>query len=184
MNYSFEDMVMEAQKRNKDTIMELVRMFQPLLKKFASYLNYDDAYDDLQLGFIEMILSISIPRMKSTDDAFFLSYIKKSVYCNYVKLSKSKNEYNANNIIMSQLTTAQIEMNVEPKTAITDQYLVMEAESLKNILTSVERQVIYQLFYLNNHVGEVAACMKISRQAVNQTKNRALKKLYLDLEGK
>lgn len=168
--------VEEAQKQNKDAVMELVKIFQPLLKRYASYLDYDDAFDDLQLGFIEMILSISISHMKNTGDAFFLSYFQKSVYCNYIKISKAKRKYEKLHLSMSELTDAQMEMNVEPATATSDVYLEIETGNLKALLTDSEYRVIYQIFYLNNRVSEVAARMKISRQAVQSNEKSRYKK--------
>lgn len=44
-------------------------------------------------------------------------------------------------------------------------------------LTKTEEDVIIRFFFWGDSIGEIAKRMKISRQSVNQTKNRAIKKL-------
>ena len=41
-----------AQSGNKDSILDLMNMFRPLLRSLATHLNYEDAINDLELEFI------------------------------------------------------------------------------------------------------------------------------------
>ena len=71
-----------------------------LKKKYAIKLNYEDAFNDLQLYFIECILKIPLESgnfVKS--DYYILSYIKKSIYFGYVALSKKIQKENYRNIL-------------------------------------------------------------------------------------
>ena len=47
--------VTNAQTGNHDAMLQLITRFQPLLKKYARILNYEDSYNDLVLLFIETI---------------------------------------------------------------------------------------------------------------------------------
>ena len=49
-----------AQSGNKDFILDLMNMFQPLLRSLATHLNYEDAINDLELEFIQLIKAIKL----------------------------------------------------------------------------------------------------------------------------
>lgn len=53
-------------------------MFEPLLKKYSSKLNYEDAYSDLQLFLIELVKKLSKNALSNTEDKYYLSYIINS----------------------------------------------------------------------------------------------------------
>jgi DNA-directed RNA polymerase specialized sigma subunit len=44
-----------AQQGDDEAMLELINRFQPLLKKYAKKLRYDDAYEDCLLFFIELV---------------------------------------------------------------------------------------------------------------------------------
>ena len=66
-------------KSEKDEMLSLLRQFDPLLKKYAHELRYEDAYNDLQLCFIELIERIKIEGFIGKGEEYLLSYIRKSV---------------------------------------------------------------------------------------------------------
>lgn len=49
------NLLIKAQQGNQEAMLELINRFQPLLKKYARKLRYDDAYEDCQLFYIELI---------------------------------------------------------------------------------------------------------------------------------
>lgn len=49
------DEIRNAQDGNQDSMMTIIRRFNPLLKKYGKKLGYEDATDDLTVEFIEQI---------------------------------------------------------------------------------------------------------------------------------
>ena len=52
--------ITSAQHNNPDSLLALIEKFKPLLKKYAYKLRYEDAYYNLQLDFIQIVLSINL----------------------------------------------------------------------------------------------------------------------------
>jgi hypothetical protein len=49
------DIIVRSQGGDGDATLLLIEKFNPLLKKYAYKLSYDDAYNDLLLNFIELL---------------------------------------------------------------------------------------------------------------------------------
>jgi len=80
-----------AAREDKKYLSELLNVFNPLLKKYAYLLSYENALDDLRGDFVKLINNIDLADMAEADDFTLLSYIRKSVYDSYLKKSgKSK----------------------------------------------------------------------------------------------
>ena len=58
----------KAQQEDKEAMQELIDRFQPLLRKYARKLGYDDAYEDCLLFFIELIKNMDLKRLKDRKD--------------------------------------------------------------------------------------------------------------------
>lgn len=43
------DLICNAQKGDKEAVLELIQKFSPLFRKYARKLNYEDAYEDRSL---------------------------------------------------------------------------------------------------------------------------------------
>ena len=165
-----------AAQKDKVALLELVTRFTPLLKKYANLLRYEDAYFDLQLDFIELISNFKLDKMLKTDNGALLSYIKKAIYNQYIKRSKANNEYLINNNTISDMSDEQVAV-ISIKFSVVDNYDVMCFKEYKDYLTQQEFEVILLIFYFGYEVSEIARNKKVSRQAINQLKNRALSKL-------
>ena len=86
MENSLLNKIIEAQNDHEEKLTVLIEDFTPILKKYASRMNYEDAFADLRLEFIEIILGIDPKRFVSYKEAQMLSYIKISVRNAYIKL--------------------------------------------------------------------------------------------------
>ena len=64
---------------NDSAVLNLSALFNPLLKKYAYKLSYEDAYNDLLLFFIELIKKLSRNPLRKQEDKYYLSYIKNSI---------------------------------------------------------------------------------------------------------
>lgn len=79
------NLLTKAQQGDNEAMMELINRFQPLLRKYARKLGYDDAYEDCLLFFIELVKAIDLKRLSARKDQAVVSYIKVSVINFYKK---------------------------------------------------------------------------------------------------
>lgn len=166
-------------KINGPALVDLIERFAPLLKKYASKLLYEDAYADLQLKFIEMILKFNPDKMRSDKAPYILSYISRSIYNHYIYLSKQE----------------RLEQLVSPMSAMgnrdgdnsefwdrlcppsMDDYLYDEFDFLYKNLTFHEANIIIMIYYLRFTVQETAKQYGVSPSAICQAKSNGIKKL-------
>jgi RNA polymerase sigma factor (sigma-70 family) len=175
------DLIVQAKARNADATMELIKQFNPLLKKYAYKLFYEDAYNDLVVDLIEIIQNIRLERVYSRDEGSLIAYISTSVYNSYLERVKYKKFYDQVGL-NSQLSDSE-HYFVEIALSTTDTYFSNELPDLQKYLTITEETVIDMLYFKGYTVKEIARHFGITRQAVNQMKKRALEKLrivYLD----
>ena len=72
----------QAQEHDESAMLELIQRFYPLFKKYAIKLEYEDAYEDLILWFIELIKSYKLAALQ---EEVIVSYIQVSVNNYYNK---------------------------------------------------------------------------------------------------
>lgn len=171
------DDIIKIQNGDSDLTLKLIEKFNPMLKKYAHNLYYEDAYHDLLADFIELLSNIKVERMQNKDEGCMISYVITSIHSSYIKkLIKIKQMKNF--IIYSDLTEKELHY-IDGLTATNDTYISTDFDLLKKILTNPEFIIIKMIFYEGYSVTETANINGITRQAVNQMKNRALKKLKL-----
>ncbi|MGB8455993.1 MAG: sigma-70 family RNA polymerase sigma factor [Anaerocolumna sp.] len=169
------DDIIKIQRGDNDSTLKLIEKFNPILKKYAYSLYYEDAYDDLLVDFIELLFNISIKKIQNKEDGCIISYLTTSIHNSYIKkLIKIKQMLNFT--IYSDLTEKEL-YYIDSITATNDTYINTDFDLLRKILTNPEFIIIKKIFYDGYSVTETANAIGITRQAVNQMKNRALKKL-------
>jgi len=152
----------------------LIEQFTPLLKKRASLLACDDAYEDLRCEFIALIMRFP-PTETFSNDGAVTNYISKSMDNVYNGLLKKKIR-NQGVLFFNQLSDKEL-ASIENINTWEDDYSEIHICSLRSVLTDTEFEVIYRHFVLKLSIVEIAAQDSIKRQTVNITKNRALKKI-------
>ena len=65
-------------------ILEMLRRFAKLLNKYARLLNYEDAYNDLMVFFLESLLSDNMKKLIGKPDAVIVHYIAKTIKNEYI----------------------------------------------------------------------------------------------------
>lgn len=158
-------------------VLELIERFKRLLIKYAKKLDYEDAYNDLQLFFIELIAKLKCTGSLKRDDAIIVSYIAISVKNQYIKLSTKKSLHTT---AFSDLSDSQLYF-VDSSNATMLPISIEEYLPHNNKLTLWERQVVMDFFVNGLSISEIAHMQKKSRQAVNQAKNRGLNKIIAGL---
>lgn len=170
-----KDLIVQSQTGDSSATFSLVKKFEPILKKYAYKLYYEDAYNDLLVDFIELVHNIRLDRMNNASEMGVISYISTSIRNSYVKRLSSLKKHQ-HFVPYSSLNENEL-YYIEALTSTSDTYFKLELKDIEHVLTAVELSVIKMIYILDFTVTETAFLHRISRQAVNKTKKRALKKL-------
>lgn len=175
MNKLYE-VIKKGQKKDLDCIEIICEKFSPLIRKYARKLNYEDAYNDLQLHLIECIYKMPLESGKfSLSEAYILSYIKKTIYYEYINLSVKRKNYDFNNVFYDNY-----DYTVNKKLYSNESYLMQDKLFLldiKKILNDREYVFFILKFIKKNKDREIAILYGISRQAVSVSIKNIRKKL-------
>lgn len=169
------DLIAESQNGNSDAALLMIEKFKPLLRKYAYKLYYEDAYNDLLVDFIELIHNINLDHIHDKSEGKMVSYIFKSINSSFIKkLTAIKKLHNC--ILYSELSENQL-YYVNIISSTNDEYFMHELPDISLVLTKTEFLIVKMIYCSGYTVAEIAFVFSISRQAVNQMKRRALKKL-------
>lgn len=80
------DDVRSSQKGDQQAVLDLINKFSPALKKYARKLETEDAYYDLQVEFLDLILNLDCSKLRETGDGAMVQYLSQSIYHAYIKL--------------------------------------------------------------------------------------------------
>lgn len=169
------DLIVQSQKSDWSAVLKLIKKFDPLLKKYAFKLHYEDAYNDLLFDFLELLNNIRINRLRDKSEGILVSYIRTAIHSSYIKriiaLKKIRNC-----VPFSSLSDSEV-YYVEAVSATSDTYHKLEFIGVEHVLTKSELGIFKMIYFLGYTVTETASIYGITRQAVNKTKKRALLKL-------
>lgn len=159
--------IIEYRNGDEKSLLEIIEIFNPLLMKYARFLDEEDTKQDLTLHLIKVINIIPINNGKLFKDKEIVGYIAKSIRNEYIKLSKKLNK----------IKLKEMELNLDTEIGYEECEYEFEILDMFKILSKKESFIMRLLYIHYLSVSEVADYMKISRQAVNQAKNRGLKKI-------
>ena len=171
------DLLFKAKEGDSSCCLSLIDKFQPLLKKYAYKLDYEDAYNDLLLNFIEFISHVKMNDIRNSDDNTLLSYINRSVYHAFISLSKSNSVLKKNSPMSFYEDNDNYNFLWDKYLAEDDEYRQIEYDFLYKVLTKREAEIIIYLFHLSYTVKEISAFYGVSPAAITQAKKNAIKKL-------
>lgn len=167
--FELAKIIQSKEQGYKNAILKLIKQFQPLIKKYSYLLYYEDSQSELTLTFIETLYKIPIDNPNFKQDQYIISYISKSIRNNYIYLLQKRNQlYYYECPINLEIMGDLYQENVEDKLFINDLLL---------LLTEREKEIINLKYFKEYSDIEISKKIGISRQAVNKTKNRALKKM-------
>lgn len=170
------DLFIKLNDGDNDALLTIISQFNPLLKKYAKKLNYEDAYEDLLVDFIELLRTVNFSNLNILCEGAVISYISKSIRHVYIRLLDKQIKKNRREIFFSNLSQEQT-YYLETATAVYNTNDIIKELNLKNILNEYEFKIIFQIYSLGLSSAEISRIHNTSRQSVNQTKNRALKKI-------
>ena len=175
MSAEIHDKILAYQDGDTNAALELIEKFKPLIKRYAFFLHREDSFEDLQCFLLSMLKTWDTSRLSSTDDATVTRYIANSVRNEYIALSKQKAKEQNTSYIEDATVPQAIEY--EQKTNTYDQYNQLTLQDLRKVLNEYEFAIVYAIYFEQQSVAGVARQKHKTRQAINQTKIKALQKL-------
>lgn len=167
--------IIDYQKGNADVGLFFIQKFTPLLKHYAYLLNQEDGLDELQYQLLLVLKTKDFSQLRSHSDGAIVVYIKSTIYNQFIALSRKK--HSLEKISYTEDLNGYDSALYERCSSSSDTYSALLSYDLQRILSPYENSVIYYHFVLNYNISEIAHHFKKSRQAVNQAKNSALRKL-------
>lgn len=170
-------LVSNAQNKDKNSLVEILNKFHPLIKKYTRKLNYDDAESELTIALIETILYMPIfNKSYLKKDEAIIGYVIKSIRNKYIYLSEKN----------TKILRTQTELDLD---ICSDKYYIESDDlilirSLLSKLSELQKRIIIQKYFYKCSDVEIAKNINVSRQAVNRIKNRALKNMRNELNLK
>lgn len=166
-------------KADSTALVGLIERFAPLLNKYVKKLKSEDAYADLQLKFIELILRFDYRKMRSSEDPYILSYLSRAIHNHYIYLSKQE-RLNNSVLPISALgddddNDADILDKLCPPSA--EKHSCEDFDFLYKNLTAYEADIVVAIYYNHYTVYELARYYGVSSSAISQAKSNAVKKL-------
>ena len=138
-------------------------------------LHDEDAEAELQLFLIELIHKIPLSLLQNNNDGKIVNYITTAI-SNHYKLLVSKIIKEKCSLPLSSFSEEQQE-NIQNALYIVDDLQIDLTELLQKVLTKNELEVVTFKYLGQYTIQEIADYKKVSRQAINQTHNNALKKI-------
>ncbi len=182
MDDSIHKRLMRIRQHDTAALQSLVEQFSPLLKKYAYKLRTEDAFYDLQADFIEMLATFDVKKLHNTENQVLTSYFDRAVYTDYIRLSRRDRQYTQVHWLECDMSPDDKDL-ADKRAMVYEQYDALLIYDLKRWLTDAEFEIVFLLYFLSVTVHEIAFAKHISSQAVNKTKNRALYKIKMRMEG-
>ena len=165
-----------SQLREGKSLVELIGLFDPLLKKYAKKLKYDEAYYDLRFEFINAIFELNTTNLEELSEGQIINYITKMIYHHYINQSK-KIRSNVKSMVFSEMSDQMVSI-INAKLAVEDQQKDYEIEFALRKLNIDEQKLVYLIFFKEYSIQEIAQSYGTSRQAINQKKKRIVQKMF------
>lgn len=161
------DQLIVAKTGDANYIEEFINLFSDIINKYSRKLDGEDTKQDLNILVLDLINKIPINKLNFYEDKAILAYISKALRNEYIRLSKKN----------SKITSNEIHINEDINLIYEEQSYDIEIIDILKDLTVKEQTILKMIFIEGFTVSDVSEYMKISRQAINQSKNRAIRKL-------
>ena len=171
--------ILLAKNNDNDAMLDIICRFEPLIRKYARLLNYDNdnCHSDLIEKLITLVkVGLDTKNLRSDNDGAVVNYIHSALKNQYILLAKA-NQKIENNETVYDTETLEDKLERDTQCIYTDTEPEITLDICKNILT--EREFIYiKLIVIDGYTAEsVAKKSGVTKQAVNQCKRRGLMKL-------
>lgn len=166
------DDIRNSQLGDQQAMLNLVERFTPALKKYARKLETEDAFNDLVLEFLEIILHLDCSSIRQQGDGAMVNYLSRSIYCSYIKLLDRLIKNKIPCVSGDDVTDAMLykHHHIEMLDAF-------PFELPENLLSPREQNAFFGIHVMGYSAAEIARVLGTSRQNINQAKLRAEQKL-------
>lgn len=170
------EQIVRAQQGGSDDMEALVEKFGPLLRKYSRKLFWEDALSDLTVAFLELIQTFPVDHLRRKEDGAIVNYIVRSVQHTYIALLRDYFSRPQEAVSLDDATEAQ---KLEAIAYVDKQEAsaFLDLLDLCPALTERERTVLTLVFFWGYTSAEIAERFSTSKQNINQTKLRALRKM-------
>ena len=172
-NYELKPLIAKFKRQDMGVFPTIYNEFKGLIIHYGRKLGFDDAVEELNLFFIELLYGLDLSDFSNNDDCGIQKYIAISLRNRYISLSKlnQKYKYTFDNLYEN---TSECSQGFE------DSLFVQEA--LSHLPERQRMILVYKYIYMYSDY-EIACLLDITRQAVNRLKNRGLKSIRGFLEN-
>lgn len=163
-NYLLKPLISKIKEQDMSVFFQVYEEFRRLIDFFGNKLGYEDAKSELTLFFIELLYSIKLTKFPTDDGDELHKYIAVSIKNKYISLSIAKQR------------DVKFENHFfEECYGITDSFdeSMCISQGIRG-LNDAQRLIFFYHFIYGFSIIEIADKLKISRQAVNKTKNQVL----------
>ena len=141
--------------------------FEGLIRFYSQRLDGEDDFQELSVGFLELLYKINISAFKADQSDSLQRYIAVSIRNRYINIAKRNS--------VRKITTAPLFEEYAPVKE--DLCMIQILKDALADLPPKQRRIITYKYIYNFSDGQIADYFNISPQAVSQLKGRALKNL-------
>jgi RNA polymerase sigma factor (sigma-70 family) len=156
-----------AQMGNEEAILILYNKFLPKIKRCSMKLNYETAETDITIRFLEFIKDTNFDALISNCDGAVVNYTNRFFNNTFVDLLNSRSSHmlfvylDDENSFIKDIPTYDDQSNLDI--------------DCFPFLTELQKKIILYRYIYGYSSQEIAQKLKVSRQAIDRTKNRAIK---------
>ena len=171
-----KDIIISAQNSDKQSMMEIVTYFEPIINKYTRMMRNDEDFkSDITIYLIELIKAIKLSKFRIPNNYAIINYVKDSLYHQYIFLSKKSSAHRANeNNYETEDLVEWIGVDTSSSDKIND---ILLDDILRNTLTAREYSCVKLMIIDGYSSTQTANILGIARQTANEAKIRGLVKL-------
>lgn len=162
------DLVISYKSGEKEALIEIVKIFKPVINKFKRNSYCEDMENELILYMITLLEKMPIREEFLRDEKIIFSYIFKSLKNKYIRTNKKYyDKYSserADDEFLNYKDYYLLESDVEFQDMIKD-------------LSHCEKNILNKRYVSNLSESDIARELKTSRQYINKVHKKALHKL-------
>ena len=160
------ELLMSSKLGNEDDLIELIGTFLPFAKRTIHTFNMTNDFEDA-LSHITLFLLCLFKRLDSNifttqEDKYLVGYVQLSIKRELIRLSKKHTDMP---VPISQL---DYKIDSDKFTTAEDIYDIGQADILKQLLTAKQFQIIFQYFYSQLSISEIAVSLQTSQNSVRK----------------
>ncbi|MDP2947608.1 MAG: sigma-70 family RNA polymerase sigma factor [Nanoarchaeota archaeon] len=165
--------IKQCQSKDKGAMTELIDTFKPLIKKYSRYFLYENIENDLIIAMLQSAQKINLDNFEKDRPGSLVNYFSsviKSAYIDTVKKAKQS----SSRIVFCETDELDRFEGTDPINEFESKF---ELDSLLRCLSPLQKEIMIDIFVLEKSEVDIARGKNITKQAVSNTKTRALKKL-------